>query len=65
MTLSYHRAVQNFRYQARQILFKHLNRGSQRESCNGKQFEWYYPKHEFTMHFIESKALQQNQGKWV
>jgi group II intron reverse transcriptase/maturase len=35
------RAIHNFRYQARRILFKHLNRRSQRKSFNWEQFERY------------------------
>jgi RNA-directed DNA polymerase len=35
------RAVQQFRHQARRILFKHLNRRSQRKSCNWEQFARY------------------------
>lgn len=35
------RAIQKFRHQARRILFKHLNRRSQRKSCNWAQFARY------------------------
>ena len=35
------KAVINFREKARRILFKHLNRRSQRKSCNWEKFERY------------------------
>ena len=35
------KAVNNFRDKARKILFKHLNRRSQRRSCNWEKFERY------------------------
>lgn len=39
------RAVQRFRHLARRILFKHLNRRSQRKSCNWEQFVRYEKIH--------------------
>jgi len=39
------KAIQRFRYQSRRILFKHLNRRSQRKSCNWEKFEQYEKAH--------------------
>ena len=41
------KSVQKFRYAARQILFKHLNRRSQRKSFTWENFERYERKHPF------------------
>ena len=39
------KAIQRFRYQSRRILFKHLNRRSQRKSFNWEKFELYEKAH--------------------